>query len=60
MKMTIKKVLEGLGTYLGASGIKIPNVYDNKIPKKKKLPKLKKSVYGVDSPAEGGSDGGAE
>lgn len=53
------KVLSMLGilekrTYVGASGIKMLNVYDNKIPKDKKLPRLKKGVYGVD--AGGGSE----
>lgn len=40
-------------SYKGASGIVMLNIYDNKIPKKKKMPKLRKGVYGVDG---GGSE----
>ena len=56
--MKIAKLLEKAKYYKGASGIKIPNVYDNKIPKKKKMHKLKKSVYGVDG--GGAASGGGE
>lgn len=54
--MKIKSILEKGDYYVGASGIKILNVYKNKIPKNKKMPKLKKSVYGVDSVGDGGSE----
>jgi len=54
--MKIKNLLDIVEarSYDGASGIKILNVYDNKVPKKKTLPRLKKGVYGVDS-GDGGS-----
>lgn len=56
--MKIKNILNKKDFYLGASGIKIPSVYNKELPKKKKLPKVKKSVYGVDS--SDGGNGGAE
>lgn len=40
-------------SYDGASNIIMLNVYDNKIPKNKKLPRLKKGVYGVDGGESG-------
>lgn len=52
--MKILDVLQEARMYTGASGIKMPNVYDNKLPKKKKMPRLKKGVHGVDSGDSGG------
>lgn len=52
--MKILDVLHEARMYTGASGIKMLNVYDNKMPKKKKMPKLKKGVYGVDAGDSGG------
>lgn len=52
--MKILDVLQEASMYTGASGIKMPNVYDNKLPKKKKMPKLKKGVHGVDAGDSGG------
>lgn len=52
--MKILDVLQEVRTYTGASGITMLNVYDNKLPKKKKMPRLKKGVHGVDAGDSGG------
>ena len=52
--MKILDVLQEAKVYTGASGIKMLNAYDNKLPKKKKMPRLKKGVHGVAAGDSGG------